>query len=258
MNSSQNTLNSDTLNERKRKFSWSRPIRSLPRPQSGYEECQSKIEGETTLVMSSNGEWFQGNILSTCGDSYTISGKRRSLAVRNHSSISTSMEIRNTLINDDDKNRATESLTPSNDSGVGSYNSQCSESQFSEQEEAQSEADSIDSELVRIALENIDLDEDECEASYDVTIFDFETGMNHSVQGVEGTISSEQCCLTGGNFTFQSSTCSRGARADVIISNHMGPGLIDRNLLAFQGDLSFTYNDLICYPTTVSDSQWCL
>jgi len=254
MNSSQKTTNI----ERKRKYSWSRPLRSLPRPQFEYEETQSKVEGKTTLAVSSDGEWFQGNIINSCGDSYTISGKRRCSSVRNLSSMSTCNDNRSTVLKEDVESKANDDNTSSNDSGVGSFICQTFDHESSEYNESPSEVDSIDSELVRIAMENIDLDDDECEACYDVTIFDFETGMNHSVEGVQGVISSDQCTLTGDNLSFQSTSSSRGARADVIISKHMGTGLIDRNLFAFQGDLSFTYNDLICYPTTVSDSQWCL
>ena len=45
-----------------------------------------------------------------------------------------------------------------------------------------SESDSLDPEIVREALENLGIDEDELQ--YKVSIMDYETGINHSLENV--------------------------------------------------------------------------
>ena len=59
----------------------------------------------------------------------------------------------------------------------------CPDCQSSEiSSDSPSEIDSLDSELVRVAIENFNLDEDDSDALYDISILDYETGMNHSVK----------------------------------------------------------------------------
>jgi hypothetical protein len=66
---------------------------------------------------------------------------------------------------------------------INSYHVSCFTLQTSEDStDSPSEIDSLDSELVRVAIENFSLDEDDCDALYDIFILDYETGMNHSVK----------------------------------------------------------------------------
>jgi len=49
-------------------------------------------------------------------------------------------------------------------------------------QDSPSDKDSIDAELVRVAIENFLLEEEEYDASYDISIYDYETGVNHSIK----------------------------------------------------------------------------
>jgi len=231
---------------RSRLHSWSRPSRkmSLEAPESDRKwQSDCRIEGQATLAFSPSGSWFQGNVISPTEDAYTVTGRRRSLAHFNK-----------------DASRKTSFQTNSSESTV--FESQEGSFPYSNSLEGDlsrksSFCDSLDSELVRVALETFQFEE-ECEAYYDITIVDFETGMEHNVQGVSFEILSKKCSLSGDSLAFSSSSCSRGSKADMVLTKFMGPKLSDQNLLVFQGPFTYVYNDLTCYPTSAKTSNWCL
>merc|ERR1712059_98238 len=115
-----------------------------------------------------------------------------------------------------------------------------------------SEVDSLDSELVRETLEYLEEEEDLWDSRYDISIMEYETGTNHKVQNVGVSIMSETCRMLAEGLSFTSSSCSKGAKADLVISKSLGPGMSDCDLIVYQGELSYTYSDALCYPTSLS------
>ena len=95
-----------------------------------------------------------------------------------------------------------------------------------------SDSDSLDPEIVREALENLGIDEDELE--YKVSIMDYETGINHSLETVSCSIVADVCQMTNNDLSFTSSSCSKGARADLVILRSIGQTLTDNNMMVFQ------------------------
>merc|ERR1719237_1704111 len=103
-----------------------------------------------------------------------------------------------------------------------------------------SEVDSLDSELVARTLASID--NEEGEVGYEMAIMDYETGMNHSPQGVRGKVESSGCNLQGDSLSFSSRSQSKGVLADKVILGHLGPGLVTQDLVVFQSyPFSFKY-----------------
>jgi len=127
-------------------------------------------------------------------------------------------------------------------------------------QDSPSDKDSIDAELVRVAIENFLLEEEEYDASYDISIYDYETGVNHSIKNVSSQVFSKECRLTSDQVNFTSSSVSRGTKADMVIQENLGQALTGQNLIVFQGQLEFSYNDLVCFPIAQGEErgQWCL
>lgn len=141
-----------------------------------------------------------------------------------------------------------------------------------------SSCDSLDSELVRSAMEHLDLDEDEedfedegitedledgfTEELYRVTVADFETGLNYKIDDVR--VRRRQlprqlsCQLRSEQLTFTSEAAFKGQLADRILIEQMGPSFVDQGLVVFKGRVAFKYQDQLCYPVSVNGSQWCL
>jgi len=237
--------------ERKRLYSWSRP--SQHRPRKSQTTSELTIKGKSTLAFRPDGKWFKGNIISKTEDAYTISGRRRSSSNQRLDSVS-------------------ELIEPVEQSGIFFNNSanlsaptssplSCSIIQPSENSsESPSDIDSLDSELVRVAIESFNLEEDDCDALYDISILDYETGMNHSIKGVSAQMSSDGCRLVGDSLSFRSDNVNKGAGADMVIQKNLGQALTGRNLIVFQGDFEFTYSDMVCFPVSQEEAsgQWCL
>jgi len=120
-----------------------------------------------------------------------------------------------------------------------------------------SEVDSLDSELVAAALASLELEE-EGEEVYHLAIMDYETGINHRLEGATIQISATSCRLSADGLSFESKSCSKGSRADMVIHRNLGPTLIDKDLLVYQGDFSYTYLDHPCYPTSLVSGHWCM
>jgi len=231
---------------RKRLYSWSRP--SLHRPRKSQDRSEVTIKGKSTLAFTPDGKWFQGNIISDTEDAYTISGRKCSRL----DSISEPLEP-----------PGTDHLAPNSDSPATIASSPLSSS-FSNNSEtcsvSPSEIDSLDSELVRAAIERFDLEDDDSEVLYDISILDYETGMNHGVKGVTGNISGDSCSLVGESFSFRSESVHKGAMAEMVIQKNLGQALQHRNMIVYQGELEFTYHDQACFPVYQEDNsgQWCL
>eukprot|EP00092_Neocalanus_flemingeri_P068898 GFUD01084307.1.p1 GENE.GFUD01084307.1~~GFUD01084307.1.p1 ORF type:complete len:247 (-),score=74.91 GFUD01084307.1:107-847(-) len=227
--------------ERKRLYSWSRPSKHLPR--NSQAQSQLTINGKATLAFSPDGKWFQGNIISPTEDAYTISGRRKSVSSTLHP--------------------ATEHAGSSDQSSPPILTSTlvcCSTTQTSlGSGDSPSDIDSLDSELVRAAIENFTLDEYDCDVLYDIAIMDYETGVNHSLKSVGCQVSSDTCRLVGDMLSFQADTCNKGAMADMVIHKNIGQALTEQNMIVFQGAFSYTYRDLICFPIPQGgQGQWCL
>jgi len=230
--------------ERKRLYSWTRPSKHLPR-KSRYDS-EMTIHGSATLAFSPDLRWFQGNVISDHDEAYTITGR-----LKHDSTVDTIEEELENDVSDIDKD-----TFRSSSMRIGSKLSSISED---EQFTPPSDSDSLDPEIVREALENLGIDEDELE--FKVSIMDYETGINHSLENVSCSILSDICRMNSDDLTFTSDSCSKGARADLVILRSIGQSLTDSNMLVFQGELTYTYDDMVCYPAASSESQprqWCL
>jgi len=203
--------------ERKRLYSWTRPSKQLPR-KSKYDS-EMTIKGSATLAFAPDLRWFQGNVLSDNEEVYTITGR-----LKHDSAVETIEEEQEVEITDIDRN-----CFRSSSVSIGSKLSSISED---EQFTPPSESDSLDPEIVREALENLGIDEDELQ--YKVSIMDYETGINHSLENVSCSILSDICQMNSDDLSFSSSSCSKGARADMVILRSIGQTLTDSNMLVFQ------------------------
>lgn len=236
--------------ERKRLYSWSRPCRQLPR--KGREQSRTTIAGQATLAFSRDGGWFQGNILSPDSDAYTIAGRRRCRSPSSPPPTSSHPPASSPL----------PASSPPLPLGHLSPSSLSPGSQRSSLRESTSEADSLEGELVARVLASLDLEEEEegeeGRNNYSISIMDYETGINHKVQGSGGFGPEGDCSLEGENLSFQCTSHSKGVRANKVIQKALGPGLLDQDMLVFQGPLSFSYPDTLCYPSSIREAQWCL
>jgi len=240
--------------DRKRLYSWSRPSRHLPRKSQAQSE--PNIKGKATLAFSPDGKWFQGNVISATDDAYTISGKLKTL-----SSYTTILDPVREDVQTPDRSSlssCSSTSTPILTSSPVSCPSHLDSTDYDQP--SPSEIDSLDSELVRVAIENFNLDEDDCDALYDIAIMDYETGINHSVKGAGCQMSSDTCRLMGDTINFQADSCSKGAKADMVIHKNIGQALTEQNMIVFQGSFTYTYSDMICFPVPLEEGrgQWCL
>ena len=90
----------------------------------------------------------------------------------------------------------------------------------------------------------IGIDEDELE--FKVSIMDYETGINHSLENVSCSILSDICRMNSDDLTFTSDSCSKGARADLVILRSIGQSLTDSNMLVFQVMITVNCNRCNC------------
>jgi len=254
-------------------YSWSRPSRQPGR--KSRMQSETTITGQATLAFARDGSWFQGNVISPEKDAYTVSGRQigngRGISFTSslHNSIcspSSSPTIPTDMMMDSSslmskKNMVdSPSCSPSLLPRKGMIDSCCCSSSREDSPtiaRSPSEVDSLDSELIARTLASID--NDEGEVGYEMSIMDYETGMNHSPQGVRGKVDSSGCNLQGDSLSFSSRSQSKGVLADKVILGHLGPGLVTQDLVVFQGPFSFKYSDPVCYPRNSSNAgQWCL
>jgi len=239
--------------ERKRLYSWSRP--SLHRQaRKSQAKAELSIQGRATMAFAPDGTWFKGNIISNTEDAYTISGRRVSVS---HPRLGSVSELLEPLSHPDPVEHLGHSTSPAT---IASSPMSCSNTCSEDYSDSPSEIDSLDSELVRVAIESFSLEDEDSDGLYDITILDYETGINHSVKGVSGQISGESCSLLGESLSFRAGTVSKGAMADMVIQKNLGQALTERNMVVFQGELEFTYSDMICFPVAQGEGsgQWCL
>merc|ERR1719239_1934453 len=257
---------------RRRMYSWSRPSRQPGR--KSRMQSETTIAGQATLAFARDGSWFQGKVISPEKDAYTVSGRRigdgrgisfTSSSNNSISSPSSTSPIASSIMRDSSYLMSKKSIvdsptcSPSLLSRKGMIDSCCSSSRGDSPTIARSpsEVDSLDSELIARTLASID--NEEGEVGYEMSIMDYETGMNHSPQGVRGKVDSSGCNLQGDSLSFSSRSQSKGVLADKVILGHLGPGLVTQDLVVFQGPFSFKYSDPVCYPRNSSNAgQWCL
>jgi len=241
-------------------------------------QSETTIAGQATLAFARDGSWFQGNVISPEKDAYTVSGRRIgngrgiSFTSSSNSSPSSSSPIATGMMMDSSSLTSKKSMVDSSMKGMAdspSHSPSCLPSRkgvidcSSSREDSPtiarspSEVDSLDSELIERTLASIDNDEEE--VGYEMAIMDYETGMNHSPQGVRGKVDSTGFNLQADSLSFSSRSQSKGVLADKVILGHLGPGLVTQDLVVFQGPFSFKYSDPVCYPSTSSSAgQWCL
>lgn len=245
--------------DRTRLYSWSRP--SHRRPRKHQAKAQLCIKGSATLAFSPDGEWFQGNIISSTQEAYTISGKCRQRSFSQcRDSVTEQSSPRSKSISTSESHSSPYSRSFDLSSIASSPMSVGTQQSSDLYQDSPSDKDSIDAELVRVAIENFLLEEEEYDASYDVSIYDYETGVNHSIKNVSSQVFSKECRLTSDQVNFTSSSVSRGTKADMVIQENLGQALTGQNLIVFQGQLEFSYNDLVCFPIAQGEErgQWCL
>jgi len=243
-------------------------------------QSETTIAGQATLAFARDKSWFQGNVISPEKDAYTVSGRRIgngreiSFTSSSNSSPSSSSPIAIGMTMDSSSLMSKKSMADSSMKGMadspshspsvlprrkGMIDSCCSSSREDSPTIARSpsEVDSLDSELIERTLASIDNEEEE--VGYEMAIMDYETGMNHSPQGVRGKVDSTGCNLQADSLSFSSRSQSKGVLADKVILGHLGPGLVTQDLVVFQGPFSFKYSDPVCYPSNSSTAgQWCL
>lgn len=97
---------------------------------------------------------------------------------------------------------------------------------------------------------------------YNIAVTDFETGMTYTMKGICVKRSSASDCTIIGeddnsHISFKSKKCFKGNSADIIISRHLGPNFVDKNMSVFVGDIRLKYTDPVCKPNNTTISQWC-
>lgn len=107
---------------------------------------------------------------------------------------------------------------------------------------------------------DIQSDIDSSSRKYNIAITDFETGMTYNMEGIKSGSNSE-CTIIGedrnSQISFKSKKCFKGNSADVMISRHLGPSFVDKNMSVFVGDIRLKYTDPVCKPHNKTVSQWC-
>ena len=63
---------------------------------------------------------------------------------------------------------------------------------------------------------------------------------------LEITIVGKEKC---NQISFKSKKCFKGNSADIMISRHLGPNFVDKNMSVFVGDIRLRYTDPICRPS---------
>merc|ERR1719239_701219 len=244
---------------RRRMYSWSRPSRQPGR--KSRMQSETTIAGQATLAFARDGSWFQGNVISPEKDAYTVSGRR----IGDGRGISFTSSSNNSISSPNSTSPIASSIMMDSSSLLSRksiMDSCCSSSRedsstIARMARSPSEVDSLDSDLIARTLASIDNEEEE--VGYEMSIMDYETGMNHSPQGVRGKVDSSGCNLQADSLSFSSTSQSKGVLADKVILGHLGPGLITQDLVVFQGPFSFKYSDPVCYPRNSSNAgQWCL
>lgn len=259
--------------DRSRLYSWSRPSREMRSKGLQYDSTQVQqcICGMAHLAFHPSLDWFQGNIVSATGDSYEINGTKchecstSSSASNNNgggggvgggynrtTSGSSSDGFEFTAQDADAayKNRKDKR----GQSDRSSFSSTASPSSNDEEE---STCGSLDSSLVQSAMERLNLELDN-EATYNVYVKDYETGLEHNIKDVTYTMDDDTLRLESENLQFCSNNTLKGSRADVAIAKNLTPRLAQMGLTAFVGELKMTYRDEPCFPVTPDASQWCL
>lgn len=224
--------------ERRRLYSWSRPSKYLPR--NYKHESKVQILGTATIAFSPDLEWFQGSITSDTKaySVYTINGRLR----REEEEEEEEQEAELTGL---------DIASPQLGSSAGSSSSDGDQLTMT----PPSEAGSLDSELVREAMESLELEEEEL--SYKVTIADHVTGTTHALKNVYCSMMSDGCSLKNDDLSFSSSGRFKGAKADMVIQRIIGRSLTKNNMIVFQGSISYTYDDITSYSMeSQSPGQW--
>jgi len=250
---------SNNNKDRKRLYSWSRPTREMRRAgnNSGMMHAEHIISGSATIVFPPSLNWFQGNIINSAGDAYTIHGKqRRDSQNSNDDAPSTRLPTLAELPEDNNKSSLSTQSNHSSENGEILRINYSGNSSTSLDEEC-SVCDSLDSALVERAMARLSL-ELGSEFVYNVTITDYETGLEHEVKEVSCSIDKEKLKLEHNQLQFTSETALKGAKADTVIATKIGPGLVEKGLTVYSGKLRMTYQDAPCYPVALEASQWCL
>jgi hypothetical protein len=180
-------------------------------------------------------------------------------------------------------------LKISKSDGEGSSNSPGSHTLSS----LSSGSDYLDSDLVKAAIERLKIDDipvspltysrsssmsvnspaspsgydlqsdiDSSTRKYNIALTEFETGMTYKMEGISvKRSSSSECTIIGddrqNHISFKSKKCFKGNSADIIISRHLGPSFVDKNMSVFVGDIRLKYIDPVCKPTNKTIPQWC-
>jgi len=88
---------------------------------------------------------------------------------------------------------------------------------------------------------------------YSIALTEFETGMTYNMEGCFKENSSLEITIVGkekcNQISFKSKKCFKGNSADIMISRHLGPNFVDRNMSVFVGDIRLRYTDPICRPS---------
>jgi hypothetical protein len=250
---SKKTKNMSQKSERKRLYSWSRPTREMRKAgnHSGLMHAEHEISGEATIVFPQSLQWFQGNIINKAGDAYTIHGKQR-----RDSQNSNEDGCRLPTVSEVPEENGMKTPIPIREDDEVSRMNDLRTSSSSLDEES-SVCDSLDSTLVELAMARLSL-ELGSEFIYNVTITDYETGLEHEVKEVLCSIDKESLKLEHDQLQFTSETALKGVKADTVIASKIGPGLVEKGLTVYSGDLRMTYQDAPCYPVALEASQWCL
>jgi len=104
---------------------------------------------------------------------------------------------------------------------------------------------------------------DSIDRMYNIALTEFETGMTYNMEGSYKQYSSSEITIIGkekcNQISFKSRKIYRGNSADIIISRHLGPNFVDKNMSVLVGDIRLRYVDPVCKPTMDKEisPQWC-
>lgn len=247
-------------------------------PFERQDSIDNVVRGEALLCFARDGSSFTGNMVTQRRECvFKIHGSKveNPLLLEQQPKLPQSdCRCRTATTNNDDESSSSSptpaSLSTSSSANVFSSNSESSDGSSVDEQVSKAMAD--------LALD-LDFEDDEDEsdenveknaAYYSVNVVDMETGIKYTVDNVKVVRKklkkhkkrSFDTCKLGdapNHIRFVSTQRLYGASADLVINGQLGPDQVEKHLIAYTGEMRFTYRDPVCFPvSSINETQWCL